>query len=301
MIELTFITDLIEEQIVKGRFRWLANLSEVHRDYAIEDVKFPIYASGGLQERGFLLSRVYSAFVVPKYKVHLLVYTAPEINNDSLRKVVSALKRKFEAPDWVFLILVQGQPIRNALKNSIEDIKDKNLGIAAYGLGAKETITSNNVLGRGLAKQVKPNEAKYENFDVPNYLKSFTITFVLGMALLVFLGLSGIPQAIQPVTILIMLVISIILGQVIYKSRFHMSVTIDSKGFKLREGKKTTEKKWSSYSRLSIYISPKVETFLRLKSKDDTFDLPISRTGLPRRETYNMVKQIIRGKQAPTR
>jgi hypothetical protein len=300
MIELTFITDLIEEQIVKGRFRWLANLSEIHRDYVIEDVKFPIYASGGLQERGFLLSRVYSAFVVPKYKVHLLVYTAPEMNSDLLRKVVSTLKRKFPAPDWVFLILVQGQPIRNALKNSIASVQDKNLGIAAYGVGAKETITSNNVLGRGLSKQIRPNEAKYENFDVPNYLKSFTVIFALGIALLVFLGLSGIPQAIQPATILVMLVIAIILGQVVYKSHYHMSVTIDSKGFKLREGKKTTERKWSNYSNLSIYISPKVETFLRLKSKDDTFDLPLSRTGLPRRETYNMVKQIIRPKQ-PTR
>ena len=300
MIELTFITELIEEELVKGRFRWLANLNEIRRSYAVEDLTFPIYASGGLQERGFLLSRVYSAFVVPRYKVHLLVYVAPEINRETLRKVVFALKRKFEAPDWVFLILVQGHPIDKALKDGIEGIEDKNLGIAAYGLGAKETVTSNNVLGRGLAKQMKPNEAKYEKFDVPNYLKSFTATFVLGISLLIFLGLSGVTVAIQPATILIMLVFAIILGQVIYKSRYHMSATIDSKGFKLREGRKTTEKKWSNYSSLSIYISPKLETFLRLKSKDETFDLPLSRTGLPRRETYNMVKQIIRGKQAPT-
>jgi hypothetical protein len=79
-----------------------------------------------------------------------------------------------------------------------------------------------------------------------------------------------------------------------------MSATINSKGFTLREGRKITERKWSSYSSLSIYISPKLETFLRLKSKDETFDLPLSRTGLPRREMYNMVKQIIKGKQALT-
>ena len=95
-----------------------------------------------------------------------------------------------------------------------------------------------------------------------------------------------------------MLVFAIILGQVIYKSRYHMSLTIDSKGFTLREGKKITERQWSSYSGVSIYISPKLETFLRLKSKDETFDLPISRTGMPRRETYTMVKQIIKTQQA---
>jgi hypothetical protein len=206
-----------------------------------------------------------------------------------------ALKRKFEAPDWVFLMLVQGQPIGKSLQAAIEGIDDKYLGIAAYGLGGKENVTSNNVLGRGLAKQLKPNEAKYENFDVPNYLKSFLATFALGAGLLVFLGLSGFPVAIQPSTILIMLAISVVLGYVIYKSRYHMSVTIDSRGFKLQVGKKVTEKKWSSFSSLSIYISPGLETFLRLKSKDETFDLPLSRPGLPRRETYNMVKHIIRG------
>ncbi len=300
MIELTFINDLIEEQIIKGRFRWIANFNEIRRSYTVEDLTFPIYALGGLQERGFLLSRIYSAMVVPRYKVHLLVYSASEIDRDLLKKMIFALKRKFPAPDWVFLILVQGQPIGSSLKASIQDIEDKNLGIAAYGLGEKDTITSNNVLGRGLSKQIKPNEARYENFDVPNYLKSFTATFVLGIGLLIFLAISGLTLAISPATILIMLVLGIIVGYVIYKSRYHMSIIIDSRGFKLREGKKITERKWSTYSSLSIYISPKLETFLRLKSKDETFDLPLSRTGLPRRETYRMVKQIIKGKQAIT-
>jgi predicted aminopeptidase len=137
---------------------------------------------------------------------------------------------------------------------------------------------------------------KYENFDVPNYLKSFTATFALGVFLLVFLALSGAQQAIQPLTLMIMLVFSIIVGYVIYKSRYHMSVSIDSKGFQLREGKKIKEGKWTDYSGLSIFISPKLETFLRLKSKDATFDLPLSRTGMPRRETYSIVKQLMKKK-----
>ena len=37
MIELTFITDLVEEQLIKGRFRWLANFNEIRRDYSVED------------------------------------------------------------------------------------------------------------------------------------------------------------------------------------------------------------------------------------------------------------------------
>jgi hypothetical protein len=296
MYELTFITDLVEEQLVKGHLRWLANFNEIRRDFPVEDLTFPIYASGGLQEKGFFLSRVYSALVTPKYKVHLLLHTAPTIDPVSMRKMILALKRKFGSEDWIFLVLVQSQPVGKTLKETVEEVTDRTVGICAYGLGAKETITSNNVLGRGLSKQLKLNEAKFEVFDVPNYLKSFTATFALSITLLVFLALSGLQVALSLVTILIMLVFSIILGQVIYKSRFHMSVTIDGKGFRVREGNKTKEGKWSDYSSLSIFISSKLEIFLRLKSKDNTFDLPLSRTGMPRRETYNMVKQLIKRK-----
>jgi hypothetical protein len=294
--ELRFITDLVEEQLVKGHLRWLASFSEIRKDYAVEDIVFPIYALGGLQEKGFFLSRIYSALVVPKYKVHLVLYTSPEINTSFLRKMVLALKRKFGAEDWIFLVLVQGQPVGKALKESIEGIDDKTVGVCAYGVGAKETVTSNNVLGRGLSKQLKLNEAKFEKFDVPNYLKSFTVTFALGMLLLVFLALSGAREAIQPLTLLIMVVFSLIIGQVIYKSRYHISVSIDSKGFQLREGKRIREGKWTDYSGLSIFVSPKLEICLRLKAKDETFDLPLSRTGMPRRETYSMVRQLIKNK-----
>jgi hypothetical protein len=296
MYELKFITDLVEEQLVKGRLRWLASFSEIRKDYPMEDLTFPIYASGGLQEKGFFLSRIFSALVTPKYKVHLLLYTSPEISHSFLRKIILALKHKFGADDWVFLVLAQGQPVGQALKETVEDIEDKTLGICAYGVGAKEIVTSSNVLGRGLAKQLKLNEVKYENFDVPNYLKSFTATFALGVFLLVFFALSGLQEAISIPTTSFMLIFSIAVGYVIYKSRYHMSVSIDSKGFQLREGKKIKEGKWTDYSGLSIFVSPKLETFLRLKSKDATFDLPLSRTGLPRRETYSMVKQLMKKK-----
>jgi hypothetical protein len=296
MYELRFTTDLVEEQLVKGRLRWLASFSEVRKDYPVEDLTFPIYASGGLREKGFFLSRIFSALVTPKYKVHLLLYTSPEIDTKLLRKMVLALKQKFGAEDWVFLVLVQGQRVGQALKESIEGIQDKNLGVCAYGVGAKETVTSNNVLGKGLSKQLKLNEVKYENFDLPNYLKSFTATFALGVLLLIFIALSGLREAVSIITISFTLILSIAVGYVIYKSRYHMSVSIDSRGFQLREGKKIKEGKWTDYSGLSIFVSPKLETFLRLKSKNATFDLPLSRNGLPRRETYSMVKQLMRKK-----
>lgn len=295
MHELDLITDMVEEQFVKGDLRWLANFSEIHRDYAVGDITFPIYASGSLRERGFILSRIFSTLVTPKYKIHFLLYTSPEVDPKFLRKLIISCKDKFGTDDWIFLGLVQSQPLGKATKEAIENINDRNVGIAAYSLAPKETVTSNNVLGKGLAKQLKLTEAKFEIFDWPNYLKSFTMIFALGVLMLTVIFLFGVPQAIQPLTLLIMAVFSLIVGHRIYKARYHMVLTLSNKGFQLSEGKKVTEGKWSNYSDVTIYITPRYETCLRLYSKE-TFDLPLSRVGLSRKEVYSTIRELIKKK-----
>lgn len=293
--ELNFITDLVEERLVKGKFRWLANFNEIQRDYTIEDITFSIYASGGLQEKGFFLSRIFSAFVTPRYKIHFLLYTAQEVNPKVFKKLILACKSKFGADDWVFLSLVQSQPIEKAVKDTIVNLADKAIGIAAFSLSSKEKVSSDNVLGKGLLKQLQLTEAKFEAFDWPNYLKSFTMIFALGTLLLVIVALSGWLPALQPLTLLILALFSLLIGHSVYKSRYHVTLALNSRGFQLREGKKITEGKWSDYTDVTMYITSGLETSLRLHSKE-VIDLPLSRTGLSRKDTYNAIKQIIRKK-----
>ena len=293
---------MVEEQIVKGNLRWLANFNEIHKDYTIGDVTFPIYASGGLREKGFFLSRIYSALVTPKYKVHLLLYTAPEVNPKLLRKIIISCKSKFGADDWIFLGLVQNQPFEKTVKEAITNTADKTVGIAAFSLASKETVTSNNVLGKGLAKQLKLTEAKFEAFDLPNYLKSFTMIFGLGTLILVAMALSGIQEVSNnmPLALLLIAVFSLIIGHRIYKTRYHVSLSLNSKGFRLQEGGNVQERKWSNYTDMTIYITPRMETCLRLHSKDENFDLPLSRVGISRKEAYDTIKQLIKKKQNAT-
>jgi hypothetical protein len=291
--ELNFVADIVEERLVKGNLRWLANFTEIQRDYKVSDITFPIHASGSLQERGFLLSRLFSALVTPKYKVHLLIYTTSEINPNLLRKIILSCKNKFNPDDWIFLGLVQSQPLQKAVKDSITNTADKTVGIAAYSLASKETVTSNNVLGRGLEKQLKLTEAKFEVFDLPNYVKSFSIMFALGTLMLILLRLFGVQEATNPLTLLFMAVFALIAGYRIYKTRYHVTLSLNSKGFQLREGKKVTEGKWSHYADMVIYITPSHETCIRLRSKKETFDLPLSRVGISRKEAYNTIRQLI--------
>jgi len=294
--ELDFITDMVEEKLVKGNLRWLANFNEIHRDYAIGDITFPIYASGSLQERGFLLSRLFSALVTPKYKIHFFLYTSPEVDPKFLRKMILSCKNKFGADDWVFLGLVQSQPFGKTTKETVADITDKNIGIVIYSLAPKEMVSSNNVLGKNLAKQLKLTEAKFEAFDLPNYLKSFVMILALGILLLIFLYFSGLQQAIQTPTLLLMAIFSLIGGYPVYKTRYHTTLSLNNRGFQLRKGKTVTEGKWSNYTDATIYITPQYETCIRLHSKKETFDLPLSRVGLSRKDAYNAVRELIKKK-----
>lgn len=295
MYELNFLTDLVEERLATGKLRWLANFKEIRKDYKIGEITVPIYATGGLEEKGFLLSRVFSAFVTPKYKIHFLFYTAPEITVNFLRKFVIACKNKFKDDDWIFIGLVQSKPLEKTLKKAVENIADKRVGIAVYSLASKAEAFSKNVLGKALHKQLKLTEATFEAFYLPAYLKSFAMPFILGVLILVMVTLfGGVIGAIQPVTLLVLAFASIIVGHQIYKTQYRVTLTLNSKGFELKEGKTVTKGKWSDYTDLTIYITPGHETCLRLYSKEKTLDLPLSKMGISRKNAYNMIKQLVK-------
>ncbi len=301
MSELDFITEMVEEQLIKGNLRWLADFNEIHRDYTVGNVVFPIYAFGSLQEKGFFLSRIYSALVTPKYKINFFFYKSKEIDPKLLREMILSLKSKFGSGDnWIFLGLVQSQPLEKAVKSAVEDLSDRNVGVAIFTLASKEAVSSNNVLGKGLIKQLKLTEAKFEIFDLPNYLKSFTMVFCLGILIVLFIALSGLRQAVQPstlpLTLLLVAAFSLIGGYRLYKTSYHTTLSLNDKGFVLEEGRKTKEGKWSEYIDAVIHVTSKREACIRLRSKKETFDLPISRAGISRKEAYHTIRQLIKEK-----
>ncbi|MDI6690531.1 MAG: hypothetical protein QME50_01505 [Candidatus Bathyarchaeota archaeon] len=299
MYELNLIIDLAEEQLVKGKFRWIANFKEIRRNFKIGEFTFPIYAIGGLEEKGFFLSKIFSAFVTPKYKIHLLLYTSPEIDLKSLRNLIIQSKNKFSGEDWIFLGLIQTEPIKKDVREAVENIADPRVGVTLQSLASKTVVASKNVLGKALMKQLKLTEAKFEAFDLPNYLKSFTFTFFLGILALITLAFFGrLLQILRLEIILMVAIISLVVGHRLYRTRYHTTLTFDKNGFELQEGKKVTKAAWSKFDDVTIFITPKHEICLRLYSKQETLDLSLSKIGISRKEAYNMIKQLIKWKKA---
>ena len=291
--ELNFIVDMMEEQLAKGNLRWLANFTEIYRDYPLGDFMVPIYAVGSLTEKGFFLSRIFSLFVTPKYKIHFLLHTTHELSVKSLRKLILSCKHKFGADDWVFITLVQDKPVEKAVKSAVLNLADERVGVAAYSLASKTEISSDNVLGRALKKNLKLTEARFEPINVPDYLKSVAIVFSLGTLFLVALLFLGV-YINMFLSLLILLAFSIIAAYPIYKRRYHTVFSLDSRGFKLWKGRNLVEGRWSNYTDVSIHITPQHETHIRLHSKEETFDIPLSKVGLSRKEAYNAIKQILK-------
>ncbi len=290
--ELDFISDLVEERLAKGGLRWLANFTEIYRDYTLGDLRIPIYALGRLTEKGFFLSRVFSAFVTPKYKVHFLLYTCAELITKSLRKLILSCKSKFGDDDWILIGVAQRKPIEKAVRKAVFNIADDKVGVAVYSLASKEETASNNVLGRSLKRNLKLCEAKFEAFDLPDYMKSVAIVFfisTLALLSLVFLRLVSV----TPLSLIITLLLSIILGYPLYKHRYHTHLLLDDQGFRVGRGKTYIEGRWSDFEDVSIYVGSSRESYIRLHSKEKTVNLPVSRIGLSRREAYNLIKEKV--------
>jgi len=168
--------------------------------------------------------------------------------------------------------------------------------VAAYSLASKNEVSSDNVLGRSLRKYLKLTEARFEAINVPDYLKSVVIVFALGTLFLVALLFLGMRGASMPLALLLMFAFSIIAAYPVYKRRYHTVFSANGKGFKLWKGGDHVEGKWSNYTDISIYITPQHEACIRLYSKEGTFDIPLSKVGLSRKEAYNAIKQMLRKK-----
>ncbi len=301
MNELSLTVDLIEEQIVRGNLRWLANFSEIRRDFYMEDLKISLYASGGLEEKGFLLSRLFSSFVTPKYKVHLLACAFPELDEKYLRKLITASKKKFGEDDWIFLVLIQEKPIERTERKLIEDFGEQRIGVAICSSSSREEVVSDNVLGKGLKRQLKLTEPRFEAFDLPDYVKSFTIVFTLFTVILLTLHLFfTVPVftiSILPITLVLMFLFSIIGGHLLYKSQYRTTLLMTAEGFELHKGNSKVKKSWADFKDLAVHITSGRETYVRLYGEKETFDLPLSRIGISRKEAYNAIRQSIRRKR----
>ena len=151
------IIDSLEQSLIGGRARWIADLNEFFRNYRVRDVTFDLYARGRTRNKGLFLSRFFAWTALPDYPVSL--FCAEESSNlgiERLRKRIEAtlgLIRE-EGLQWAWLVLIVEHDLPGHLVSFVSRYDRRELGLGVASTSSGQVVLSNNQVGRSIGKQL---------------------------------------------------------------------------------------------------------------------------------------------------
>jgi hypothetical protein len=159
-MQLDVVLDAFERDILNGRARWIADLSETFRDYQLSGHTFDMCARGQTRGKGFLLSRFFAWTVLPNYKVSLYARAWRDSTN-LLRKhiieLLQAIRKDVEKRElkWAWLVVfLEGNP-SSQVASFVESYNNDDVGIGTVNTYTGSVLVSNNLLGRSLLRHMR--------------------------------------------------------------------------------------------------------------------------------------------------
>jgi len=154
------LLDALEHGILNGRARWIADLNETFRDYSVGGHKFEIHARGQTRGKGFILSRFFAWTVLPNYKVSLYaraVRNTTTFLRGNLIEFLKVIKKDLESRGmkWAWLVLLFDGDPPDRISSMVQEYSKNDIGIGCINAYSGNMVVSNNVLGRGLIKQMR--------------------------------------------------------------------------------------------------------------------------------------------------
>jgi hypothetical protein len=109
--------------------------------------------------KGFLLSRVFSATINPNYSVGCFMISTEAVKNFDkkfLVKVLGAVRAFIKESEmkWAWLIILSTKST-DALKKSVESIKDQFVGVALIDLDSRSMVNSDSYIGKQAKRFIK--------------------------------------------------------------------------------------------------------------------------------------------------
>jgi hypothetical protein len=139
----------LEQDLMLGRGRWVAEFKEAFRNFPIGKHTFDLYVRGGTRPKGFLLSRLFAYFSLPNYNVGLYAKYVPEngFNLEDLKEAVSerAVENNIR---WTWLVLIRSGSFTDELVKRVDGFFEQELGVSLVNLTEEDIDTSSNILGR---------------------------------------------------------------------------------------------------------------------------------------------------------
>jgi hypothetical protein len=146
----------LENNLMMGSGRWIADFTESFRDFRVGESNFDMVILGNTRPRGFLLSRFFAWLTLPAYKVGCFVYSEdPQIKH--LGTLTQSIKRYMEEQEmtWSWLVLTGESAFTRKAKVGVQKNNSHNIGIALVTLTTQEVITNDSVVGRRMVRFVR--------------------------------------------------------------------------------------------------------------------------------------------------
>ena len=145
----------LEQNLMLGSGRWVADFNESFWDYTVNDVTFAMLVSGGMRPKGFALSKIASVFLMPDYHAACFAYT-DDPGLKRLPSVHQAVERymKDDKVNWSWVVVSHEGAFSQQARANVERNESQNVGIALVDLQAGEIITNRSYIGRRMGRYV---------------------------------------------------------------------------------------------------------------------------------------------------
>jgi hypothetical protein len=157
-LEDSLSIDTLERGLIRGRAKWVADLTEFFRDYRMGDTIFSLYAIGRTRNSGFLISRFFAWTVLPNYSVSL--FCVDEGNSilsvETVRNRINQVTRISQDKElqWAWLILFSDRNIPPSIVSHVSRYDKRELGIGVASTVSKQVVLSNNQIGKSIEKHL---------------------------------------------------------------------------------------------------------------------------------------------------
>jgi hypothetical protein len=143
----------LEENLMVGSGRWVADFNESFWHYPLGDFVFDMYLSANVRPKGFFLSKVAAWLTTPNYYVACFAYSEdPEL--ERLHEVLATLSRFLQTEElaWAWLIIPHEGPFSGRARAMVERNDHREIGIALVDLKAQEIVSSASHWGRKMTR-----------------------------------------------------------------------------------------------------------------------------------------------------
>jgi hypothetical protein len=146
----------LENNLMDGSGRWIADFSESFWDFQIGNTNFDMVIRGNTRPKGFFISRFFAWLTLPAYRVACFVYSE-DTELKHLGKLTKTIRDYMEEQEmtWAWLVLTGENSFTRKAKAGIQKNTVEEIGIALVDLNAQEVITNDSVLGRRMTQFVR--------------------------------------------------------------------------------------------------------------------------------------------------